>query len=288
MALAFDEIITTLRGGDTLLARGIDAIWGKGSTAEGVQQLREAWQGVQQAIHDATTDFDKFVRTMNESSWAFNTLFDAGAEMFVQPGMERTSRPGVDAPLVDYRSQGYPLGYAPVDDQDTDYVPRASGPGVDAPLEASGRSATRGVGDAPEQDKRYQKPAYETNALAPYRWTSPALPTEQPGGAIRRLGLEIPDVRKMPRAEIPRLPVAAAVPAPAPQASAPVTASVPAQGAAAGGAPAQVNQQMHLRVDIHGATDPSATARAIERRVLALQNRANDQALRTVRQYGSK
>jgi hypothetical protein len=43
VALAVDDFLTFLEGGDSIIGRFIDSIWGPGSAAEAAKKLREAW-----------------------------------------------------------------------------------------------------------------------------------------------------------------------------------------------------------------------------------------------------
>lgn len=99
MALALDDIITFATGGKSAIGDLMDAIGGAGSQQKVLQDLRDTFNGIAAAVHDLTTDFEKFVRTMNAvPKGVFNKLFEAGANAF--RGAKHTAGHGIDAPLM--------------------------------------------------------------------------------------------------------------------------------------------------------------------------------------------
>lgn len=45
LALVLDDIMTTFEGGNSLISTFVDSLWGIGTTAKGVQELKDAWDG---------------------------------------------------------------------------------------------------------------------------------------------------------------------------------------------------------------------------------------------------
>jgi hypothetical protein len=58
--LAVDELITTWQGGDTLITRAIDKIWGPGSTAKAVASIKEIGNGLHEMFLTASNDADNY------------------------------------------------------------------------------------------------------------------------------------------------------------------------------------------------------------------------------------
>lgn len=54
LALVVDDVITTFEGGDSVIRRFVDSVWGIGATTAAIEQLKGAWDGLV-AVFDAVT-----------------------------------------------------------------------------------------------------------------------------------------------------------------------------------------------------------------------------------------
>lgn len=113
LAFAFDEIKTTLEGGDSLLSRFIDSTYGAGTAARTVQTLRDAWKGVTQALseagqglramradwQEATASARSALRSVEEASRsAARSIYEANTAGFraAWAELEPIARPAID------------------------------------------------------------------------------------------------------------------------------------------------------------------------------------------------
>jgi len=97
VALVIDDIITLARGGDSVIGRFLDAHMGAGTAAAAAMALRDSWEGVTLATHDAgqaMSDLRDFYREANNDlrpiisqtgDWirtTFRGAFDSVAQVF--------------------------------------------------------------------------------------------------------------------------------------------------------------------------------------------------------------
>lgn len=63
MALAIDDLWVTVQGGESVTRDFIDGMFGVGATAEAVDTLKEAWEGLTLAISDALAAYERWIET---------------------------------------------------------------------------------------------------------------------------------------------------------------------------------------------------------------------------------
>jgi phage-related protein len=61
--LLLDELITTFQGGDTLITRAIDSMFGEGATAKAVKWIKDTWNGFKQFFSDIKNKPGEFAET---------------------------------------------------------------------------------------------------------------------------------------------------------------------------------------------------------------------------------
>lgn len=54
LGVVLDDLITTLEGGDSVVRRFVDSLWGIGATARSVQELKDAWDGLNVVLSTGT------------------------------------------------------------------------------------------------------------------------------------------------------------------------------------------------------------------------------------------
>jgi hypothetical protein len=166
IALAIDEIITTAKGGDTLIKRFVDALGGAGTTQATIDLLKEAWQGLNAAFAEPKG----FINFLLEDY--FGQLYRDGANL--ASAIERIGKAAATAGELVLKAFGFNTASAAIgllrktmDEDDTSdratrgvggtlisrdvdntaagEVARRVGRGVNSPLAATGQSATRGL-----------------------------------------------------------------------------------------------------------------------------------------------
>ncbi len=66
LALIIDEIVTTLEGGDSFLKDFIDSLFGVGTTAKGIQDLKQAWADFQVQVESFWREFKPVYEALKE------------------------------------------------------------------------------------------------------------------------------------------------------------------------------------------------------------------------------
>jgi hypothetical protein len=78
--LVIDDLMALFRGGNSLIGTFVDRMFGLGTSARLVRSLREAWEGVQLAIHDAGQQLGIFWDSITfAASAAWNAISDGFA-----------------------------------------------------------------------------------------------------------------------------------------------------------------------------------------------------------------
>jgi len=90
VALAVDDLLTLLDGGDSAIGRFLDSMGGAGTSARFVTELKLAWEGVQLVVHDAGAaleDFGTQAGTVLDSASEKWRAFTSGAREMVDAAM---------------------------------------------------------------------------------------------------------------------------------------------------------------------------------------------------------
>lgn len=76
LGLVIDDIVTTFEGGDSVIRRVIDSLYGVGATTEVVQQLRDAWEGLTSLFEGVGADADTLLLAMGPVGLVFKAIKD--------------------------------------------------------------------------------------------------------------------------------------------------------------------------------------------------------------------
>ena len=230
--LVVEDIITFLRGGDSVVGDFLDAIAGAGAAKIALEGIREAVMAISVAFEEATTDAGKFFKEFGNFLVEdyFRESFELGAN--IAASFEETG------------------------DKIKKNLAKQHGVGEDPGLGLSDR-AERGIGGAP---------------VSPFFESDP----NEPIGAVTQTigrGMDAP-LMAQGRSKTRGMPGAARATATA------------VQGGGAGGVTVQQNNP--VTVNVNGAADPEATARAVAAKAREELSKSNRDAVRALRQTGAR
>lgn len=262
LVLLLDDLKTMMEGGDSVIGRWLDSMAGVGTTQRFVQELKDAWEGLNLFIHDSgvglgeiTTAIGEWATEAQASVVEFVTNAQATFDGFL--AMIRAAFAVVTDPLRaafdavwGAIERTFGISWDRIVGRVTGLLSRIGG-------------ALGGIGRALGINELVDAASAAASSASSSVTDSPAVATARDTAA--GIAQVFTDVRDEWRDVFNGQNQALVPAAPAGATAAPVTVTAPASARA----PRVVTQHRttHNRVQINGATDPQATAAAVDRRL---------------------